>query len=206
MADTVPQLRTSKPRLKEKAESWLTKFTEKNKLLDKLYYSSEESYDDATAGSGDVFYMKHKESNQHIPIKMEGLKELWKQSGKPDIGVGNSKTRAYYSPAADRGFLQALFGRDYIATSDPFGIGVANKNDIISELSHGLRYQDPIKHGYDSRRDMLRSSDKMRETAPVGSEGGAKLYSTKGNEEYDTHNITEPIIRNWLKKHYTWTE
>jgi len=203
LKNEISRLRKSKPRFKERVESFITKVSEKNPLLDKLYYSSEESFDDAV-GSGDVFYMKDEGSNQHIPIKMEGLKSLWEQSGRPDIGVGED--RASYSPAAGGGFLKSIFGRDYISTSDPFGIGAADKNDMISELSHGLRYQDPKEYGYKSRRDMRKTSKRMRENAQIGSDADRELYETEGNEEYYTHSITDPIVRKWLKDNYSYSE
>jgi len=203
-----PRLRKSKPRFKERVGDFLGVFTEKNSLLDKMFYSAEESFDDATYGSDDIFYMKSGEGTvkQHIPIKMEGLKELWKQSGKPDIAVGGKEQRAYYSPAANRGLFSKLFQRDLIAASDPFNLGMADKNDIISELAHGLRYQDPKEYGYKNRKQMLSSSEKMREVIPLGSKDEHTLYETSGNEEYDTHSVTEPIIRKWLADYYSYNE
>jgi len=205
-ASSAPRLRKSKPRFKEKVESFLTGLSEKNSLLDKLYYSSEESFDDATGYDDGTkqFFMKDNDG-EHIPIKMEGLKELWKQSGKPDIGSGAFENRAFYMPAAKRNLLFKLFGRDYINAGDHFGVG-ADKNDIISELAHGLRYQDPKEHGYKSRRDMLRESDKLREQVPLGGQADRDLYHTEGNEEHSTHSVTEPIMRDWLKDNFSYSE
>ena len=204
---TVEPLRKSPKRLRTKVRDFLTNVTEKNRLLDMLYHSPEESFDKAL---GNVYAFgvsptsEAQKSDQRMleNVRGEGLKELWKEAGSPRVKLHDERYGSYEPSDASwlfgkkdpLSFLKKQFGADtmYIPRSE-FGDG--DRSTAIAELAHGIRFADPEQFSnYKTREDLILSK--------AGEFGEQHLYHTPGTDEYDTHQIVEPQLRNWLIKNY----
>ena len=214
---TPPRLRESKKRFRERAAGFLGKLTEKSRFLDKLYYSPEESYEDVFGGANLMAFgvlpgEQHAEDRGELTsIRPEGMKELWRQAGSPFVRMHGDERRygAYmpsgaewhYAKKTPRALLDKLLNVDTMyVPQDVFGHG-GSKDIGISELAHALRFADPAKYSkYKSRKELLLG--KGQEHAEQ------ELYYTPGTDEYQTHSVVEPQLRDWLIKNYAfdWNE
>ena len=204
-----PPLRGTKKRFREKAANFLSMLTEKHPLLDKLYYSPEESYGDAIGSNLVSFGLRpgspHLDSEKRgklSQVSAEGLKELWRQSGSPFVRTHGERHAAYipagaewhYAKKTPKTLMDKLFNLDTVYIPEqPWGGGSSDM--AVSEFAHGLRFTDPQKYSkYKSRKGLLLG--KGEEHAED------ELYHTPGTDEYQTHSVVEPQIRDWLIKNY----
>ena len=206
----ITPLRKTPKRKREKVRDFLTNISEKNKLLDLLYSSPEESFDETIGGSfafGVTPKGHHdRDSRKSGDMQMvlgEGLKDLWRQSGSPRIKM-HDKPHASYEPSEQSweygkktplSFMKKMFGSDKIyLPKDEFG--GADKGMAISELAHGMRFADPEQFSkYGSRKELVLG--KGQEHAED------ELYHSPGTDEYETHREVEPVLRDWLIKNYS---
>ena len=206
----VKSLRKTPKRKREKVRDFLTNISEKNKLLDLLYSSPEESFD-KTIGGSFAFGVTPKghhdrDSRKSGDMQMvlgEGLKDLWRQSGSPRIKMHDNAHASYepsessweYGKKTPLSFMKKMFGSDKIyLPKDEFG--GADKGMAISELAHGMRFADPEQFSkYGSRRELVLG--KGQEHAED------ELYHSPGTDEYETHREVEPVLRDWLIKNYS---
>ena len=206
----VKSLRKTPKRKREKVRDFLTNISEKNKLLDLLYSSPEESFD-KTIGGSFAFGVTPKghhdrDSRKSGDMQMvlgEGLKDLWRQSGSPRIKMHDNAHASYepsessweYGKKTPLSFMKKMFGSDKIyLPKDEFG--GADKGMAISELAHGMRFADPEQFSkYGSRKELVLG--KGQEHAED------ELYHSPGTDEYETHREVEPVLRDWLIKNYS---
>ena len=206
----ITPLRKTPKRKREKVRDFLTNISEKNKLLDLLYSSPEESFDETIGGSfafGVTPKGHHdRDSRKSGDMQMvlgEGLKDLWRQSGSPRIKMHDNAHASYepsessweYGKKTPLSFMKKMFGSDKIyLPKDEFG--GADKGMAISELAHGMRFADPEQFSkYGSRKELVLG--KGQEHAED------ELYHSPGTDEYETHREVEPVLRDWLIKNYS---
>jgi len=199
----VVPLRETKPAFREKLASFLSKATE-NPLMDWMYHSPEESFEKAF-GEKIAFGIPSKEHHakergEPELVSREGLKELWKQAGSPRIKT-HGQSYGYTSPAGYRWMygkktpstlFKKMFGSDVVTIPEMGAADVA-----VSEFAHGLRFADPKKFSkYGTRKELILGKGQEK-----GEQG---LYLTPGTEEYQTHSVVEPLLRDWLIKNYSY--
>jgi|ETN02SMinimDraft_2_1059926.scaffolds.fasta_scaffold05199_2 hypothetical protein len=196
----------------QKRQDWLTKVTEKSPLIDWMYHSPEESFD-KTFGGAAIGYRNKGTGNQEW-LRSIDVKELWKEAGKPRVKThnmqGKMKRGAFFKPRGykwDYGrknpktLFDKVFGSDKIFVPKTFGEG-GDLGSGISELAHSMRFKDPERYSqYDTRDEIMMG--KGNEHA-----GGfdATLYRKKHTDEYQTHSVVEPMLRQWLSEKHGKTE
>jgi len=200
-----PRLTSARKGYKESLSDMLTRLTESVGFLDKLYHSPEESFDENIRGS---FRVKTPEGDKWV--HPEGIKELWKQSGKPFISTHNYpgfERAGFFQPGEadwhrDKKTLSNLVNKLFLQDQVFIPEGLGGASLAVSELAHALRFKDPKKYSkYETRKDLLMGKGSEHD------EGfDSSLYGKPGTDEYQTHSVVEPIIRQWLIDNYSTKE